>query len=572
MKKIKQRMFENQSFVLSVLFIFVLLFSSLYYFSVRYLIQNQAEAEAVKVINYSQAALTEEDITHFWASSVEGASYDVSTVSTSRLPDLEWSTFSIGSLNPSVFEPILEQKSNNDPFSWVKEGYLWVAAPIEGEQWLLLRYPSDYFKSYWQMFWIGMALFVVSLVCLVFAFYKQFYQMTDRAIANISDGLNRIKQNDYTFTYEEDNYSTIDNLGMQVETLSKHLEKEHNFLSASEQKLSLMLDHINLGVLVIDELGKIELFNPAAASLLKIDDSALGRSYETYIKSYLLANMIRHVMQDRESLRDEIEMFVPNSKYIDVNIVPFSVGSGVNDDSILVLLYDISEIRRLETVRTEFVANASHELRTPVTAIKGFAETLLAGAIDTPKVARQFVEIIANESNRLEIIIHDILELSRVEKQTIPVTVNEFNIVDAAEASVEFFLAKAKAKKIGLTIDADEAVMYKADQHRIEQIFTNLIDNAINYSEENSDIIIKIRRKRKGVQFSVTDNGIGIPENDQERIFERFYRVDKGRSRNSGGTGLGLSIVRNLVKVLNGKIEVESQVGVGSTFKVFLPY
>ncbi|MGO4938145.1 two-component system histidine kinase PnpS [Fundicoccus sp. Sow4_H7] len=572
MSRIKQSRLNRQTVTVISLILTAVILVGTFYLYVRQTIQHQAVEETNTLIHYSQAALTEEDVSHFWASSVQGASYDVSTTSPRQLPEISWSNLPQESLTSSVLERLAKPDLDKTSDSWFNKQYVWVNAKMEGNQWILLRFPQEYFSDDWRIFWAAVIMILVMIICSFFIIYKRLYAKIHHALNFISDGLHKIEDNDYSFTYMETIEPKVDELGYQIESLANHLEKEHIILSASEQKLSLMLDHINLGVLVINDSGKIELFNPAAASLLKIDDSALGRSYETYIKSYLLANMIRRVMKDRTSLRDEIEMFVPNSKFIDVNIVPFLLDSGVNDDSILVLLYDISEIRRLETVRTEFVANASHELRTPVTAIKGFAETLLAGAIDTPEVARQFVEIIANESNRLEIIIHDILELSRVEKQSAPVTVNEFDIVEAAEASVEFFLAKAKAKKINLSIDASEPVMYKADRHRIEQIFTNLIDNAINYSEEESDIHIKIRRKRKGVQFSVSDNGIGIPEIDQERIFERFYRVDKGRSRNSGGTGLGLSIVRNLVKILNGKIEVESEVGVGSTFFIFLPY
>ena len=281
--------------------------------------------------------------------------------------------------------------------------------------------------------------------------------------------------------------------------------------------------------------------------------------------------MIQLVAETGTAMSDEVEMFIPKSRYIDVNIVPFTQEDIGTQGSVLVLLYDVTEIHRLEKVRTEFVANASHELRTPVTAIKGFAETLLSGALDNPKLANNFVEIISNESNRLEVIINDILELSRVEKRTVPLVNTRFDVVEVAHSMTSFFLKKATKKNISITISAEEPVYFLGDQHRVEQIFTNLIDNAINYSDVNSKIKIQVWNTNRHIKFSVSDTGIGIPEDNLERIFERFYRVDKGRSRNSGGTGLGLAIVRNLIKNLNGKIDIESEVGQGSTFTITLP-
>lgn len=458
--------------------------------------------------------------------------------------------------------------------SWKNQRVDGIAYQIGGanfDLWLIETIPVSYFQTHQRVFWMTLLLMSVGVLLLTAIIYKEMLRYVSEPLAKIEKGIKGLLDTEYSFEYTGVNLPIVDHLGQTTNQVIQKLANQRSTLFMSQQQLALLMDHLILGVVVVNQNGKVELFNPAAKRLLALDETAVGRSYESVIKSFLLINMIRIVADSETAMSDEVEMFVPKSRYIDVNIVPFTQEDLRTRGSVLVLLYDVTEIHRLENVRTEFVANASHELRTPVTAIKGFAETLLSGALDNPQLAEKFVGIIANESHRLEAIINDILELSRVEKRTVPLVNTQFDIVQVAHSMTEFFTKKAKKKQISISIVANEPVFYIGDQHRIEQIFTNLIDNALNYSDLDGQINIHVWHKKRYVYFSVSDTGYGIPEENQERIFERFYRVDKGRSRHSGGTGLGLSIVNNLIKNLDGKIELASEVGKGSKFTVTLP-
>ena len=239
--------------------------------------------------------------------------------------------------------------------------------------------------------------------------------------------------------------------------------------------------------------------------------------------------------------------------------------------NLIVLLYDISEIRRLEKVRTDFVANASHELRTPVTALKGFAETLLDGAMEDPVILKQFLEIILAESTRLNLLVNDILELSKLEQRQVPLALQQVNISEAVLATFQLVDQKVKEKNMTLELVEKDFVTLHTDPNRLKQILANLINNAVVYTQAGGHITVTVEKTADQVHLHVADNGIGIPEADLGRVFERFYRVDKARSRNSGGTGLGLSIVKYLVENMNGTVTVASKQGNGTTFTVTLP-
>ena len=451
-------------------------------------------------------------------------------------------------------------------------GYV-VYTPIEandGTYQLVKYYNKSLFQDQLDDFYLWMAVIIFLILLLIYLVYRHIINFVTKPIEAINLAVEHVEDDQYQFEYIRGNLPVIDNLGTNISTLKQELKTKRGDLNASEQRLSLLMGHLNLGVVLISNSGKIELINSEAMQLLNIDIHTTQRSFQAVIKSYILVDMINEALKTHQPLSNHIELYIPMSKFIDVNIIPY--GKSPDEiESILVLLYDITQVRRLETVRTEFVANASHELRTPVTAIKGFAETLLDGALKQPELAEKFITIIANESNRLETIISDILELSRVEKKSEPMVVKQFEVVETVNNLIQFFYKQADRKHISISVDAERPVMMKADQHRIEQIFTNLIDNAINYSDVDSEVKINIEQVNNSVHFSVSDKGIGIPKADQERIFERFYRVDKGRSRNSGGTGLGLSIVRNLIMNMNGTIHVESEVGIGTTFHIKLP-
>lgn len=448
-----------------------------------------------------------------------------------------------------------------------------VVAPltIEAEDYQLIKfYPKSLFGSERQEINIRIALVILSTLLLLGFLHKWVKWTLTEPIQSLTEGIEKLNDGDYSYEYMGPFDNQLDPLGRAMTQLSVVLRDRKSVLEASRQRLSLLLDHLNLGVILIDQSGAIQLMNPEAKAIINLEEIPPGRSYQSLLKSYSLIDMIDKAIAQNQQLNEEIEVFIPQSRFIDVTIIPYS-DKLIETDSVLVLLYDITQIRRLETIRTEFVANASHELRTPVTAIKGFTETLLNGAMESPELNEKFISIIYKESNRLEILINDILELSRVEKQVEQKITDPVNLATVLERVMNVFHEAASEKGISLRMVGDADFMLFVDEHRLEQIFINLIENGINYSDKGGEIEVRVGHDDEMVSIEVKDQGMGIPPEDQARVFERFYRVDKGRSRHSGGTGLGLSIVRNLLKNLGGTISLESTQNVGSTFTVKLP-
>jgi two-component system phosphate regulon sensor histidine kinase PhoR len=242
-----------------------------------------------------------------------------------------------------------------------------------------------------------------------------------------------------------------------------------------------------------------------------------------------------------------------------------------NEIGVLIVLNDVTRIRRLDIIRKDFVANVSHELKTPITSIKGFVETLLDGAYEKPEDAKRFLEIIAKQTNRLNAIIEDLLSLSRIEQDDEKIELALTPVKQVLTAATQVCELNSKAKKIRVNLDCPENLKATINPHLLEQAVVNLIDNSIKYSKPQSEIQISATQKDQKISIQVRDNGCGIAEEDLPRLFERFYRVDKSRSRELGGTGLGLAIVKHIVQTHQGTITVESQLDQGSTFTIQLP-
>jgi two-component system phosphate regulon sensor histidine kinase PhoR len=237
------------------------------------------------------------------------------------------------------------------------------------------------------------------------------------------------------------------------------------------------------------------------------------------------------------------------------------------------VFHDVTELRRLEKVRTDFVANFSHELRTPITAIRGYAETLKSGALQNPSVAANMVDIIHRQSERLSELVEDLLELSRIEARQIQLAKKPVGMKPAVQRAADAVAPRAQAKGVKVTLDVPEGLFAEADERAVEQVLVNLLDNAVKYTPEGGLVTVRAHRQSLvTVELEVKDTGLGIEPRHLPRIFERFYRVDKGRSREMGGTGLGLSIVKHLADAMGGDVRVESQHGEGSTFFVQLPW
>ncbi|MEX2415359.1 MAG: ATP-binding protein, partial [Paenibacillaceae bacterium] len=291
-----------------------------------------------------------------------------------------------------------------------------------------------------------------------------------------------------------------------------------------------------------------------------------------------LIRLIRECMNSNEHIRDDLLFYYPEERVLEANLLPMTV----NDEysGIVIVLHDITAIRRLERMRSEFVANVSHELRTPITAIKGFAETLLSGAMNDKETAMSFLQIIHDESNRLNRLIEDTLALSKIESKRVPMQFTPIDMGLFIGKTVEMVRQEADRRKIEVEQSIVGHVFIEADEDRLRQIMINLLSNAITYTPEGGHVNVIVQpfsigndtsTENEKVRIIVKDTGMGIPKKDIPRIFERFYRVDKARSRSSGGTGLGLSIVKHLVELHRGTVKVESTVGVGTRFIIELP-
>jgi len=353
----------------------------------------------------------------------------------------------------------------------------------------------------------------------------------------------------------------------QIEEISK--EKDY---------LQTILKGMVEGVLVVDGRGRILMVNDALRRLLSLSSDVSDKMPLEIIRNAELEGAIRKAIQDGENIALELDLNKSGEKTIEVNVVSILPSSRrIDEDSegirgAIAVFHDITRLKQLEKIRQDFVANVSHELRTPLTTIKGYAETLLEGALKEDQ-AFQFVQVIKRHTDRLTKIVEDLLMLSRIETKEFQLKMEAIPLRDFIDDVVEFVKEPAEKKKISLSRnEIPSSLAVQADRSYLEQILINLLDNAIKYTPEGGRVTVSaIERDSKDIQFSVEDNGIGIPKEDLSRIFERFYRVDKGRSKEMGGTGLGLSIVKHLVQAHGGRVWVESQPGKGSTFYFTLP-
>ncbi len=392
-----------------------------------------------------------------------------------------------------------------------------------------------------------------------------------KPIEEVMNVTKKLSNKQYEARYSGDGYGEVNKLGETINELAESLEEQMQEIAQNKERINELINHLVIGVMQLDEDGTIQIVNPAMCQIFDMESNTLlGKSYVEATKSYGLSHLIEKAYRKKEIQNKEIYFYFPTERIVDANVVPIA-GKTKEDRNLIVLLYDITEIRRLEKVRTDFVTNASHELRTPVTALKGFSETLLDGAMEDKVILKQFLEIMFEESTRLDLLVNDILELSKLEQRQVPIAYEKVVVKDAVLSTFKLIKQKAEQKNIALNLIEEECVTIEGDKDRLKQILANLIDNAVIYTKSGGTINVVLNKTEEQAIITISDNGMGIPEDEISRIFERFYRVDKGRSRNSGGTGLGLSIVKYLVENFNGTITAKSKVGLGTTFEITFP-
>jgi two-component system phosphate regulon sensor histidine kinase PhoR len=310
--------------------------------------------------------------------------------------------------------------------------------------------------------------------------------------------------------------------------------------------------------------------NPGFASILGLDvPPVAGSSLLEVVRQTELIGAVRRVLAGEPRVEAEIVTGTLRQHYFAATVA--AVRAGETSGAVIVL-HDITDLRKLERVRRDFVANVSHEFRTPLTAIQGFAETLIGGAIDDPQNRGRFLAIILEHSRRLARLTEDLLRLSQMDAEQMDLEIRAVSVPLLIESCYETAQRRASEKGLTLSLNLPSHVPdVAADNRRLQEVLQNLLDNAIQYTLPDGKILLSAETRGDEVIFTVADTGIGIPQADQPRIFERFYRVDVARSREAGGTGLGLSISKHLVEAHGGRIWVESEVGVGSKFHFAVP-
>ncbi|MDQ3036306.1 MAG: ATP-binding protein [Myxococcota bacterium] len=353
-------------------------------------------------------------------------------------------------------------------------------------------------------------------------------------------------------------------LGRAIDRMAEQLTERLEAVRAEETRLRVMLDAMDESVLVTDPEGRVVLSNAAFVRLSGAP--GLGRTTVEAIRSAEL-----HEAVDRALAGHRAKAVFQFDTARDVRIISAHVAPLPSHSGAIVVMRDVTEVRRLDAVRRDFVANASHELRTPLTAIRGFAETLRDGALDDPGIAKRFVGNIVENSIRLSRLVDDLLELSRSESPDVRFDLGSIDALAIASKVLSSLEGKAEAKGVQLAIEgASEAEPARGDERALDQVLLNLVDNGIKYTPSGGRVVVRLVRTPEHVVIEVADTGPGIGASHLPRIFERFYRVDAGRSREQGGTGLGLAIVKHLVTRMEGEVAVESRLGHGTVFRVRL--
>jgi two-component system phosphate regulon sensor histidine kinase PhoR len=370
----------------------------------------------------------------------------------------------------------------------------------------------------------------------------------------------------------------LESASKAITGIESQLREKVEEVSRGRDYFETVLKGMAEGVLVVDGRGRILMVNDALRQFLSLPLQVTDRTPLEIIRNAELEGAIRKVIQEGKSTTFELSLPTPGGKTFEVHVVgilPSPEGKKKEGEEVkgaIAVFHEITRLKELERIRQDFVANVSHELRTPLTTIKGYAETLLEGALKE-EVAFQFVQVIKRHTDRLAKIVEDLLTLSKIESREFQLAIEPCSLSDLISEVLDVVKEPAKKKRISLSYDRLASPLFVlGDRHYLEQVFVNLLDNAIKYGREGGRITIStLEKSPTEIEISVQDDGIGIPKEDLPRIFERFYRVDKGRSQELGGTGLGLSIVKHIVQGHGGRLWVESQLGQGSIFYFTLP-
>ncbi|MBN2420365.1 MAG: PAS domain S-box protein [Deltaproteobacteria bacterium] len=406
-----------------------------------------------------------------------------------------------------------------------------------------------------------------AIVCLIIS------RRISRPIEELRKNAEGISKGEYRFNRPNSNIEEIGNLHNAMKEMVNDLEERIATITSQRNEIEVILASMDEGIIAIDNRENIINLNRAAEEIFGTSNrEAQGRSVQEAVRNRSFHDFIADVISGSDPVEKEITLFPGDEKYVSGHGTKMVDGDG-RQIGALIVLNDITRVKKLENIRRDFVANVSHEIKTPITAIKGFVETLREGDVSNEEDRRRFLSIISNHVNRLEAVINDLLKLSRIEKdsESEDIEFDNEKIINVLKTAIEICNPAADEKNISIKLECDESVEAKVNSSLLEQAIVNLLDNAIKYSENSKKVFIRSVMDKNNVEIAVTDEGKGIEKEHLPRLFERFYRVDKARSRKLGGTGLGLAIVKHIVQAHSGTISVDSTPLKGSTFKMILP-
>jgi len=416
---------------------------------------------------------------------------------------------------------------------------------------------------------LGTALLLSFLLTLIFSYILS--RLTSRPLQQVATIAAEIGKGNFSRRLPTGWHDELGDLAGIMNEMAAKLDEQLSRLTAERNRLDAILSGMGEGLMVTDKKGTITLVNPAFSQLFGVHDGLIGSPLSTVSRHPALLESYNRVISDRCELQNEMTVRTPEEKFLSAHWVPLLNEKGMQ--GVVAVFHDVTDLKRLENIRRDFVANVSHELRTPVTVIKGYSETLLDGLITAdPQKTAEFVQIILNHSERLTALLNDLLSISEMEAPDFSFQMSPVSVESTLHKGCSLLKGKADAKEVTIVVpDLSRLPAVMADQGRLEQVMVNLLDNAIKYSSEGGQIRISAAEDGEFVRIEVIDSGPGIPAASIPRLFERFYRVDSGRSRKEGGTGLGLAIVKHIVQLHGGIVRAENNVaGGGATFSFTL--
>ena len=423
---------------------------------------------------------------------------------------------------------------------------------------------------------IAFAIFIMVVAALLLSVFLG--QGITKPIKELERGAQRFSRGELSTKVAVPGIDELTHLSKALNDMASQLDNRIKTITAQRNEQEAILSSMTEGVVAVDASESILSINAAAAVLFSIEGQAVhSRFFGEVVRNSGAQRFVHRLIEKQTPLEEDITLQAfDGERRRDLVLQVHGTllrDSGNKMTGAVIVASDVTRLRQLETIRKEFVANVSHELRTPLTSIKGFVETLQGGAIDSREDASRFLGIIAAQVDRLSALVDDLLTLARIEREEedASIVLEERPLMPIVNAALRDFAAAAGAKNISIEAMGDTTVSARVNAAMLEQAVGNLIDNAIKYSDIGKPVTVTVSRERDDAVISVADQGIGIAPEYHERIFERFYRVDKARSRKAGGTGLGLSIVKHIAALHNGSVSVKSVPGSGSTFSITLP-